>query len=424
MSGLRVAWGEIDITPRFPVDLAGYGARVNPSLGVLDPIFATFLLFEGEEKRALLISFDLLAVGKGLRARIYPLLHKLGFSKEEIFLVATHTHSAPSTGAVPYMGKPSELWLEDVAQGIYSLLSRAVGEARYRTLKIGKGEVEIALNRRTLEGWLPEKKQEGYVEKEMALFLLDEMPLVNFTCHAVCLTERNRFVSADFPGRTRMYLKYFLNTPAVLMVNGAGGDQNPIERDIYGLENMGRALAEATLSVVKKVEGLEGEEINYVHKVTTFPLARAPSIPELEMFIDQQKEGMSDVSLQEKIVRQSYIRWAEDTMEKLKRGSCEKKVEGKISLLRIGEAVFVFLPGEVFSEIGREAREMIREKGSFPFIVGYYDELVGYLPTASAFEEGGYEVYDAYRWYGKPAPFLPIVEDIVLESIKELLEKI
>lgn len=424
MSDFRIAYGEVDITPHFPVDLAGYGARVNPSLGMLDPVFATFLIFEEGENKVLLMSFDLLAVSRDLKVRLHPLLQETGFREEEIFLIATHTHSAPATGAVPYMGRNHELWLSEVARKIRESIKEALAERRYKELKFGSGEAEISLNRRTLEGWLPMRKEEGYVEREIAVLLCGEVPLLNFTCHAVCLTEKNRFVSADFPGRTRIYLKYFLNAQCVLMANGAAGDQNPVEREIYGLEKTGRSLAEATISAVNNAERQRGKGISYLHKKVSFPLAEPPSLAELEEFIASKKDGIECVSLPEQIMRRSYIRWAEDTMEKVKKGSYEKEVEGKISLLRLGDIAFLFLPGEVFSEIGEKGRQIMKDKGLVPFIVGYYDEQVGYIPTASAFQEGGYEVYDAYRWYGRPAPFLPTVEDIVLETARELTEKI
>ncbi|MGC9003698.1 MAG: hypothetical protein ACP5KZ_03215 [bacterium] len=422
MAELLISYGEVDITPHFPVDLVGYGDRVNPSLGILDPVFCTYLLFEGGGKKALLLSFDLLNFGGGLRARLYPRLRSLGFSEAEIFPIATHTHSAPSTRDFPYMGSPDEKWLGDVAKKICQAIRE--GKREGKKLRLGEGEVDIAVNRRTLEGWLPKRKEEGYVEKELSALFLDNLPLVNFTCHAVCLGGKNRFISADFPGRTRIYLKSFLNSPIVFMANGAAGDQNPKERGIYGLESTGRKLAEAVLEIEKKANEVEGNAIDYIHKIQSFPLADPPSISQLREFIAKQEEGIETVSLPERIWRCSYIRWARDTMKKVEEGSYEREAKGKISLLRIGEIVFLFFPGEVFSEIGRKAREIVRERGFSPLIIGYYDRLVGYLPTASAFEEGGYEVSDAYRWYGKPAPFLPTVEDIILQTVSDLLKKL
>lgn len=424
MGKLNIAYGEVDITPHFPVDLSGYGARINPSLGMLDPIFATFIVFELEEKRALLLSFDLLAVGKYLKGTILSYLRDLGFSNENVFLFTTHTHSAPATGAVPYMGTAYQLWLDELGKGVRDAVGEALKKKEHQGIKFGKGETEISLNRRCLEGWLPQKKDEGYVEKEIAVLLCGDIPLLSFTCHAVCLTEKNRFISADFPGRTRVYLKYFLNAPCVLMANGAAGDQNPREREIYGVEKTGRDLAESALLAINKAEELRCQSMDYVHKKVSFPLAEPPTLDELEEFITCHREGLESVSLPEQVVRRSYIRWAEDVKEKVKKGYVEREACGRISLLRIGDIAFLFLPGEVFSEIGSKCREILQAKGLCPFIVGYYDDLVGYIPTAYAFEEGGYEISDAYKWYGKPAPFLPSIEDIVLETARELSEKI
>jgi hypothetical protein len=424
MANLRISFGEVDITPHFPVDLAGYGNRINPCLGMLDPVFCTFILLEGEKRRALLLGFDLLAFGRGLRECLYPLLRRNGFSQEEIFPVATHTHSAPSTGALPYMGDTYKNWLKDISKRVANKIKERSQSIEERKLKVGKGEVDIALNRRTLPGWLPQMKEEGYVEKEFSVLFFDNLPLVNFTCHAVCLGGDNRFISADFPGRARVYLKSFLTTPAVLMANGTAGDQNPKERGIYGLENTGRKLAESVLSVYETAEEVQADDIDYIHKLQSFPLAEPPSIEWLKDFIKEQEKGIENAPLPEQIWRRSYIRWASDTLRKVEEGNYEREVKGKISLLRMGELVFLFLPGEVFSEIGKKARGIIREKGFMPFVIGYYDQLIGYLPTASAFEEGGYEVSDAYRWYGYPAPFLPTVEDIILQTASDLLKKL
>ena len=424
MARLRISYGEVDITPHFPIDLIGYGNRINPCIGILDPVFCTFILLESDKKKALLLSFDLLAFGEGLRKSLYPLLRRLGFNQGEIFPFATHTHSAPSTGVLPYMGNAYQNWLKEIGKRIANKIKESMERKEEMRLKVGSGEVNIALNRRALEGWVPIRKEEGYVEREFSLLLFDNIPLVNFTCHAVCLGGDNRFISADFPGRARVYLKSFLTAPAVLMANGAAGDQNPKERGIYGLEITGRKLAESVLSVYEKTEEVEAKDIAYIHKLQSFPLAEPPSINWLKDFIKEQEKGIENASLPEQIWRRSYIRWATDTLRKVEEGNYEREVKGKISLLRIGELVFLFLPGEVFSEIGKKTREIIRGKGFMPFVIGYYDKIIGYLPTASAFEEGGYEVSDAYRWYGYPAPFLPTVEDITLQTVRDLLNKL
>ncbi len=52
--------------------------------------------------------------------------------------------------------------------------------------------------------------------------------------------------------------------------------------------------------------------------------------------------------------------------------------------------VFLFIPGELFVEIGLA----IRTQSPYPstFVVGYAEDAIGYIPTDQAFEEGGYEL--------------------------------
>jgi neutral ceramidase len=38
-------------------------------------------------------------------------------------------------------------------------------------------------------------------------------------------------------------------------------------------------------------------------------------------------------------------------------------------------------------------------------VTGYTGDCPGYLPDAEAYAHGGYEVTDAHRYYGMPAPF-------------------
>jgi hypothetical protein len=65
--------------------------------------------------------------------------------------------------------------------------------------------------------------------------------------------------------------------------------------------------------------------------------------------------------------------------------------EAEVQVLRIGEFAIAALPGEVFVEFGLELKE------SSPFsttaVVGLANGNLGYLPTRTAFGEGGYETW-------------------------------
>jgi hypothetical protein len=68
-----------------------------------------------------------------------------------------------------------------------------------------------------------------------------------------------------------------------------------------------------------------------------------------------------------------------------------KRVDQPIALtcLDFGEMLVLHLPGEPFIEYQLKAQEL--RKDDFVCVAGYGDGGPGYLPTAKAYEEGGYE---------------------------------
>jgi hypothetical protein len=57
--------------------------------------------------------------------------------------------------------------------------------------------------------------------------------------------------------------------------------------------------------------------------------------------------------------------------------------------MAIGDLALIALPGEFFAESGQR----LRDRSPFPYtvVIGYANGCLGYVPPASAFEEGGYE---------------------------------
>ena len=55
-------------------------------------------------------------------------------------------------------------------------------------------------------------------------------------------------------------------------------------------------------------------------------------------------------------------------------------------------------------------------RGDLTLTIGYANDYVGYLCTASAFGEGGYEPATAYPDYLRPGPFSPEVEAALVST--------
>lgn len=72
-------------------------------------------------------------------------------------------------------------------------------------------------------------------------------------------------------------------------------------------------------------------------------------------------------------------------------------------VIALGDLCLAIYPGEVFVEFGLELKA--RFVGHQVIPLAYGNAAPGYLPHRSAYPQGGYEVVEAYRYYGQRAPF-------------------
>ncbi len=107
-NNMKIGWAQADITPDKPVLLAGqFYARVSE--GVMDPVTATAFAVEGTvsgcaSRRMIMVSCDLASISDELRdavrARVRDACEEI--DPPDIFIGATHTHSAPDPRITPY----------------------------------------------------------------------------------------------------------------------------------------------------------------------------------------------------------------------------------------------------------------------------------------------------------------------------------
>jgi hypothetical protein len=89
----------------------------------------------------------------------------------------------------------------------------------------------------------------------------------------------------------------------------------------------------------------------------------------------------SDASLRDHVLARSVISFAEYQAD-------HPTVDIEVQAIRVGDTTIVGLPGEPFVDFGLRIREQLPGP---TFVAGYTNNLIGYIPTPKAFENGGYE---------------------------------
>ena len=253
-----------DITPAGPVMLAGFGQRVSPSEGVLDPIFAKALWLEAGATRLAFITTDLLCIPGPLAAAVTLAAgEQLGLAPAEICLTASHTHSGPA----PYDagdGAPGvAAYVAFLQAALVELAAAARDDARPARVATAVGAAaDLFFNRRT-------RGRPNRVDPRLPVIVIEDAEtgatravLFGAGCHPVTLGWDNPLVSADFPGVAQKVIEAALPGAVALFFNTTEGNVIPItspDRDALDprgycgggpadTRRMGEALAEAVLA--------------------------------------------------------------------------------------------------------------------------------------------------------------------------------
>jgi len=342
----------VDITPTPGIDIVGFGTRA--STAVRDPLEASVLVLRKESLRIALVTLDLPGISdtyaEQLRSRV-AIAISLPF--EAVFIVASHTHSAPMFGA--------DAWTDASMLAIASAAERAAAQLIPVSLALGEGMVTFDVNRRLVVDGIaearpdPEGPRDGRVRTAVFLNRAGEPValLSHVVCHAnVLLGVESTVISADFPGEARERLTERFGVPW-LFIPGAAGDVRPMVVDERGefrlgedadLERLGAELAAAVIT------GVEGAE---------------PAGSELAFGRD---------------------RWSAPT-----RGGDMRGIE--LSAWRMGPLAIVTIPGEPLVDVGLTIeRGLLENAPAQAWVVGYANGYASYIVTEEAEAFGGYEV--------------------------------
>ena len=376
--GIQVGTAIVDITPRTPCFLAGYAGRDHEHESVHDPISLRAFYVRGSNGDVLVISADILWFSDAMMERMLPVLHReLGVPPHHVFVVGTHTHSAPNI-----RHQANAAWVQMVEAQVMAASALAQSRLQDATLYGTTGESQIGVNRRQQ---MPDGKiilgenPDGPIDREVILIEArnkageDVGRLSNFACHGTMLSQRNYQLSGDWPGLASAKLEQGDGSP-FLFLNGGCANIAPLND---------------RQAVFEPVEALAWEFVNDVNDMVGELTALEDG--------DTVAGAVLDVFLPRK------LRDVEEGMGRL----CKVQIQG----VRIGPLRIIGFPGEVFTQTSMAVKANHPLTMVCSYIAG---SSAGYVPVAEAYDTGGYEV--------RVSPYAEGAEAVLRQGFMDLLE--
>jgi hypothetical protein len=241
--------------------------------------------------------------------------------------------------------------------------------------------------------------------------------VLNYACHPTCLTGENRLISAEYCGYATRVIQH--ETGATTMfLTGAIGDIGPVERGWPVLEQLGNAVATETLRMLDSMPATEWQGMDITSQTLELPLLPLPTVEQLEN--EQAKwrkpavaPDASTLPFHPKI-QQAMLRWIERTLAQIQTATIQPVVTTEVQVIRASELAFVSAPGELFVELGLAMKQQARARCLF--VCGFANDNIGYIPTRGAYPQGGYEITEAYKYYGYPAALAPEAGELLVKT--------
>lgn len=430
---LRIATFQLDVTP--PIGSPLCEGFVPPASRIDDPLSARGIILLGVDQPIVLCAVDFVGLGNsGHDAWREALATAAETIPSRVAVHALHQHDAPGCDLseaellTPYglEGKVYDVpFLVDVMKRLKQTVKAALPSARPFT-HIGTGHAvvdRVASNRRILgdDGKVkivryssttdPEAiaAPEGVIDSQLKLlsFWNGDSPLVSMTYYATHPQSHygKGAVSADFVGLARGVRDRAEPKVFHLHFNGAGGNI------AAGKYNNGSQEARIELTE-RLAAGMEQAWKN----TTRAPITAGDIEWRVEPVVLPLRDRLLNLTEIEKVLHDDNaqpterIRAAKD-IAYARRVLAKQPIE--LSSLRLGQAVILNLPGEIFVEYQLAAQKMRPDR--FICTAGYGDYGAGYIGTAVSYGEGGYETSRVSRT-------APEAEAVLLAAIAKLLK--
>jgi hypothetical protein len=219
--------------------------------------------------------------------------------------------------------------------------------------------------------------------------------LLNTACHGVSLGSECTEISADFPGVAREVIERETGATC-LFLQGAAGNINPtlMGWDWTYPRRLGLSLGAEGARLFWTSVPEPSHRLTFASETVPLPPLMPASLAEAQEQVSQLEAELAEPQSSQSLGR-TWAQWrltrAMRAADALSGAGTLPPVPAELAGVRLHDALaLITSPGEVFTELGQAI------VGQSPFagtiFGGYTNEAIGYVPTPSAYAEGGYEV--------------------------------
>jgi neutral ceramidase len=427
--GWKAGTARVEITPKEPTWMAGYGSRNKPSEGAFHDLWAKALLLEDPEgRKSLLVTLDLCGIGRELSLAIRSAIEeRVGLTRDRIVLACSHTHCGPVVGGNLITMYPMNDDQRRVVEKYAGFLARAIPDVARSAadrlepaaLAWGSGRADFAVNRRAnKEADVPALRArgalQGPVDHDVPVLRVvrpDGTPLAivcGYACH--CTTLSFYQFCGDYAGFAQVAIEAENPSAQAMFVAGCGADQNPLPRRTVELaERYGHELADAVQRVIsgplRPVTG--GLDAEYTE--IDLPFGAMPTREQVEA--DAKSSNFSLASRAKALLA---------TLER--RGSFAPTYPYPVQVWRLGDLTWIFLGGEVVVDYSLRLKRNLGS--SHTWVSSYCNDVMAYIPSLRVLKEGGYEGATSMIPYGQPTVWGESVEEDIIAAVIGLVGRL
>lgn len=438
MKELYAGYARVNITPDYPVPIAGSAAR-KVSQGYLDPIYMTCIALRQADETVLFATIDFVGTYEefAIPART-AISQATGIPEDHVILNTTHTHSSVNIRNIDGMGiaryreefyalaveaalealadlSPAEVWCGSTqTQGMVWVRHYKMADGTYAGANYG------SFKKSTIVGHAAQPDQEMQIVK-FARPAEDrkDIVLMNFPAHATM--QKELYLSADFPGPARKYVEENTDTLVAYFIAG-GGDQVPgsrIEGEQFSPDYriFGAEIGRIAVECMKGLRKVDGTELRFFRKTYTGKSNKED--------MDRVDEALAVEAIwkqvggrgtpEGKAAAKDHGFWSVyEVTAILNRMYFEEERSMDLYALSIGDMSMIFAPYEMF---GVSAMQ-IKKKSPYPmtFIVSCSQNHQGYLPAEYGCKLRCYEA--------QITKFAPGTAEILVDEYVDMLGKL